>query len=96
MVAWIPTLVAVIRTGLFGERYLYLPMVFGVLALGTLRLSRRWGVVVGLWLVAAVGILQVRIPEWESEIRLVEQAVARRPMSCRTMSPSGARSRPAP
>lgn len=77
---WVPSLFAIVRTGLFGERYLYLPMMLGLLA-GTYaaRDGRRLLVIVGSLAVPALVVLGVRMSDWTSPEALVEAAAARQP-----------------
>ena len=78
--AWVPATFAMMRTGLYGERYLYLPMMFLLLALAHAASDGRriLAAVMALALPAVVA-LGVRMADWTSAVSLIEAAAARQP-----------------
>ncbi len=80
LLVWAPTLLSTAVTHGFGERFLYLSIGFlAVLGAGAVPATRAWAVGGTLALVASVAVVQLRLPDWQDEGRLWEQAEARAP-----------------
>jgi hypothetical protein len=86
-VVWTPSLVGFLRSGLVGERYLYVPMVFvacavaGAVMHGREAPSPRVLLAAGLAGLASLVALGVRLADWSSPVALLRAAATRAPDS---------------
>jgi hypothetical protein len=80
LLAWAPTLLAVVLSFYVSERFLYLPLAFLAVAVASTVPASRPVVAAGVAAgVTALAVLTVRVPEWRSEIDIWKAAVARVP-----------------
>jgi tetratricopeptide (TPR) repeat protein len=88
--AFLPAISSILWFGLIGERYLYLPLAMLAAALaagfpddipdGPPRLPRG-ALLLGLWSVAALWALHIRLPDWADTESLWQAAIRRVPAS---------------
>ena len=91
VLAWAPSVVGFLRSGLVGERYLYLPVVFVACAVAgacvrgadgrTTMPAPGWLAGAGLAGLAALVLLGVRLADWVAPVELLRAAATRAPDS---------------
>ena len=79
VLAWVPSVVGSLNTGLVGERYLYLSVAFVAIAVAASAAGRVALLAAGAVALVWLALLGIRVAEWESGATLVAAAVARQP-----------------
>lgn len=77
--AWTASLIGMAATRQVGERYAYLALVGGALAVGVAAGRRPRWTWLGAWAVAALLAVQLRIPQWRDELALTAADVRATP-----------------